>query len=146
MDQFGSETEVRVNATVDLSDGMSITNISGGQRTRDYDGLEAAEFVDCTDELLFLNGQSAMRGISQRVLGEFGEASASRPLRDALLMLAPAFVQCLASLSDRWPIDAKANPSLLGICGRADSCYMWRDGGPVANAEQEWDVTCREDS
>ncbi|MFT5443697.1 MAG: hypothetical protein ACI8W3_002748 [Myxococcota bacterium] len=146
MDHFGSETEVRVNATVDLSDGMSITHISGAQRTRDYDGLEAAEFAACTDELEFLNGQSAIRGISQRVLGEFGEASASRPLRDALLMLAPAFVQCLASLSDRWPIEAKANPSLLGICGRADSCYMWRDGGPVAIAGQEWDITSREDS
>ena len=51
-------------------------------------------------------------------------------------MMAPGFVQCLASLSERWPENAKANPSLLGVCGRPDSCYMWREDGPVQTAEK----------
>ena len=49
-------------------------------------------------------------------------------------MMAPGFVQCLASLSERWPENAKGNPTLLGVCGRPNSCYMWRNGGPVQRA------------
>ena len=33
------------------------------------------------------------------------------------------------ALSERWTVKAKQGPTLMGVHGRADSCYMWRKGG-----------------
>ncbi len=141
MQTFGAETEVRISALADIKNEMTISSPAAYVRTRDYAGLEEAEFVDQSDAVAFLNGQSMMRGISKRVLDAFPSGAGNDPLRDALLMMAPGFVQCLASLSEQWPKAAKATPSLLGVCGRDNSCYMWRDGGPVRSANQDWNVS-----
>ena len=80
-------------------------------------------------------------------LGDRAEASG---VLDALLQLAPGFVQCTPALTDAVlgrvaaaqeaatrrsePADAEARPSLpsfLALGGAADSCYMWRRDGPL---------------
>lgn len=136
MRHFGGQTEVRISASVDMANGMRLGDLVGAERRRDYQGIGVTDFVDRSSELQFLAGQDVMSGVSQRMLGAFREVPEDRPFLDAQLMLAPGFVQCLASLSERWPENAKANPSLLGVCGRPDSCYMWRKDGPVQSAEK----------
>jgi len=134
MRHFGAQIEVRISATVDLSRDMALGSLSGSERRRDFEGLEQAAFVDRTADLRFLDGQGVMTGVSKRVLAAFGDDSRDIAMRDALLMLAPGFLQCLASLSERWPAKAKADAGLLGVTGQADSCYMWRSDGPLMKA------------
>jgi hypothetical protein len=141
MRHFGAQTEVRLSVRVDLENGMQLGALEGCERRRDYDGIESARFVDRSAELQYLEGQDVMRGVSKRMLHEFQDTTDDRPFLDAQLMLAPGFIQCLASLSERWPENAKANPSLLGVCGRPDSCYMWRNEGPVQQAEKNQSKT-----
>ena len=140
MAQFGAQSEVRISAVVDLAQGMALGSLRGFSRTRDYDNLESARFVDRSSELDFLTGQNIMGGISKRLLAKFENQVGDRPFLDALLMMAPGYLQCLASLSDTWPEDAKSKPTLLGVMGRPDSCYMWREGGPVQRAAEEREV------
>jgi hypothetical protein len=134
MRHFGAQTEVRMSVRVDLANGMQLCALEGWQRRRDYDGIESARFADRTADLQYLEGQDVMHGVSKRMLDACRDAPDDRPFLDAQLMLAPGFIQCLASLSERWPENAKASPSLLGVGGRPDSCYMWRNDGPVQTA------------
>jgi hypothetical protein len=132
MERFGAQREVRVRASVDFEGGLVIGEIAAAERIRaSREAVETAAWRDRSDELQFLLGQSVMRGISPRLLDAFGGEPGDRPLLDALLNLAPGFIQCLASLSEDWPAAAMGKPSLLGVCGRPDSCHMWRDGGAL---------------
>lgn len=140
MAQFGAQSEIRISAVVDLANGMALGSLEGYSRIRDFDGLEVARFIDRSSELRYLDGQNIMSGISKRLLGRFGGEPGDRPFLDALLMMAPGYLQCLASLSERWPADAKSKPSLLGVMGRPNSCYMWREGGPVQRADAQRDA------
>lgn len=140
MNTFGAETEVRISAIADVSNGMNISSPTGYVRSRELGELGTSHFVDYSDTLQFLEGQSMVQGISKRLLDAFPSGEGNAPLRDALLMMAPGYIQCLASLNEHWPQNALANPSLLGVCGRANSCYMWRDGGPVRSANEDWDL------
>ena len=131
MQHFGGQTEVRLQVVVDLGKRMALRDFAAFTRRRTNETLEDAPWQDRSSELDFLSGQSIMAGMSKRLLEELAGHASDRAFLDALLMLAPGFVQCLASLSERWPAKEKANPSLLGVCGRANSCYMWRNGGPL---------------
>jgi hypothetical protein len=53
------------------------------------------------------------------------------------LSVAPGFVQCIASLSERWHAKAKQKPTLMGVFGRYGSCYMWRGDGALAQVAKE---------
>ncbi len=136
MDHFGAETEVRVLGRVELAKGLTLSQLQAFERRRDYDEIETAPWRDRSDELLPLLGQSVMSGLSRRLLELLGDRSEDRPLLDALLSFAPGFIQCIASLSERWPIDAKARPDLLGMQGRVGSCHMWREGGALHRVSQ----------
>ncbi|MCP4036848.1 MAG: DUF2889 domain-containing protein [bacterium] len=140
MDHFGAQAEVHISATVDIARDMALGSVVAFERRRDLVGLEAARFVDRSSQVQFLEGQNVMGGMSKRVLAVFGDDPQDNPLLDALLMLAPGFLQSLASLSERWPEKAKADSALLGITGRPDSCYMWRSDGPVMGVGATWAV------
>jgi hypothetical protein len=73
----------------------------------------------------------------------FGSLPGERPLLAVLLNLAPAFFQCLAVVSDDWPRRAASEPSVLGIGGQPDSCYMWRRGGALDGLRAELDPSPR---
>jgi hypothetical protein len=70
-------------------------------------------------------------------------------LRDALLQLAPGYIQALAAITDRWFARAQADgathatdkdatdgPPIGAIGGMVNSCHMWREEGPLI-AERE---------
>lgn len=131
MDRFAEQYEACVQVSLDMKQATAITDIRAWERRRSYDGIESATWRDRSDELSELMGQRVMSGMSRRLLDLYGGDASDRPFLDMLLCLAPGFIQCIASLSESWPAQAKANPSLLGVMGRADSCYMWRDGGAL---------------
>jgi hypothetical protein len=137
MDHFGAETEVRVLARVELARGMTLSQLQVFERRRNYDEIETAAWRDRSEELSPLMGQSVMSGMSRRLLELLGGRREDRPLLDALLSLAPGFIQCLASLSESWPAAAKARPDLLGMQGRVGSCHMWREGGALHRVSQD---------
>ena len=137
MAHFGSQTEVRISAEVDLSRDMALCGLQAFERKRSLAEVESAAFVDRSADLAGLEGQGVMGGLGRKVLDTFGTQPAELPLVDALLMLAPGFLQCLASLSERWPERAKREASMLGVTGQPDSCWMWRRDGGVMRAAEE---------
>src|SRR5207249_985813 len=73
-------------------------------------------------------------GSSAELLRRLDVVPPRPPVRDALLMLAPTLVQCLAALADRLLSLAGANRSLTGLGGLPDSCYMWRRDGALGRS------------
>ena len=136
MDRFADELEIRGLAAVDFS-RFSLTSLALGERRRDRATLESAAWRDRSDVGASLAGQSMARGVSQALLARLGEAPEDRPLLDALLMLAPALIQCVAALSDAWPALAANAGWVVGMGGHPDSCYMWRKGGALGRARGE---------
>ncbi|MEZ4333019.1 MAG: DUF2889 domain-containing protein [Myxococcota bacterium] len=94
-------------------------------------------------------------GMARRIFDRLGEDESKRTLQDTLLQLAPGFIQITAALMDhtlRRPIagpgaaadatpdrqdDDPATPSVAGIGGMPDSCYMWRRDSPYTIARRE---------
>ncbi|GIW41491.1 MAG: hypothetical protein KatS3mg076_2068 [Candidatus Binatia bacterium] len=132
MQRFGSELEVRAVFEVYVPEAR-ITNLRAATRARELENLESATWQDRSGEIAGLVGASLTRGIARRILEFLPHPG---PLRDALLMMAPAFVQCAAGLSEAWPVLFKNSGSLVGMGGFPDSCYMWRRGGPLAEAQK----------
>jgi len=133
MARFASELEIRARAEIDFS-RFAIAALEIGQRRRERATLETAEWLDRADVAEGLVGQSVARGVSQALFKRLGDQPEDRPLLDAMLMLAPALIQCVAALSDSWPALAAKNEWVIGMGGRPDSCYMWRTGGALHTA------------
>jgi hypothetical protein len=133
MARFASELEIRAKAEIDFS-RFAIAALEIGQRRRERATLETAKWLDRADVAQGLVGQSVARGVSQALFKCLGDQPQDRPLLDAMLMLAPALIQCVAALSDSWPALAANNEWVIGMGGRPDSCYMWRAGGALQTA------------
>lgn len=126
MDRFLRHDETRLAV---LLEGWpaSIAALSGGERRRGAADFAAAAWRDLGAELAPLRGLSLGRGAAQALLA----ATENLPrVRDALLQLAGALIQCRASFPDKW-LNAAAAPGHPGLIGMADSCYMWRRGGAL---------------
>jgi hypothetical protein len=87
-----------------------------------------------------------MPGLGTELRGLLGARPEAARMLDALLQLAPGFVQCTPALSDRMfdrlkPSESQGvrhgMPRFLASGGGTDSCYIWRRGGPLL---QIWDL------
>lgn len=138
LDLLGEHHEVRALAEVRLAD-VSFTDLHVSERTRTRDDL-SAPWVDRTAWIESLLGRAVMPGLGselRRLLG--GRPEAARVL-DALLQLAPGFVQCTPALADRAFERMAAAPSggvptglprFMAVGGAANSCYIWREEGAL---------------
>jgi len=131
MDRFAAQLEIRGLARVDLQ-SWALAQLSVAERRRTYDDLESAVWRDRSDAVQGVVGISLFQGVSADLTRRVGDEPGDRPLLDALLMLAPALIQCAAALSEGWPLRAKQSPSLMATGGLPDSCYMWRRDGALA--------------
>jgi hypothetical protein len=134
-DELASQTEVRVLATVDVAT-TALRALRAAERTRTRETLAAADFADRSAPLQDLVGRPLMAGIGAELVRRFGGGGGSGgPLLDALLNLAPGYVQCVAPVSERWlregapGADRPAPATALGA--HPDSCYMWRREGAL---------------
>jgi hypothetical protein len=134
MDRFAGAHEVRGLADVDLA-GFALERVALGERRRTPETLDRAPWRERADVAAGLAGLSLARGVSAALLERVGDAD-DRPLLDALLMLAPALIQCFAAMSESWAGMAAQNGWLVGMGGRPDSCYMWRKDGALDRARQ----------
>lgn len=138
-DRFLHQQEVKLVARVDLQN-MAFVSLTGDGRERSPENFAREEWLSLNSSLSILQGQPALRGLAQSVMTSFGEAFPATPLRDALLFMAPGFIQCLAARAHR-VLEADASsggsgPSVQQLGGLPDSCYIWRAGGPGQQRRQ----------
>src|SRR5262249_26656424 len=129
------QLELQALAEVDLAT-FALTRVTGVERRRTRADLEHAPWRERDDVLASLAGLRLGAGITAELVRRLGERPDDRPLLDALLLLAPTVVQCAAALSEAWLVSAKTSPSLVGMGGIIDSCYMWRRDGGLARARE----------
>jgi hypothetical protein len=130
MERLAAQLELRLLAEVDL-ESMTLEGLRGARRRRGPSDLERAAWESPGPDLAGLRGLPLRPGVSGTLLRRFGERPDERPLLAALLNLTPAFYQCLATVSDDVVLREALEPTVVGLGGRPDSCYMWRRGGAL---------------
>jgi len=136
-DRLSLEWDVRAFARVDSA--MKLSGLQAAERTRTHETLGSAGWEDRTPRIASLAGAPIIPGLARRLL-ELLAAREEGLLREALLQLAPAHIQVMAAVMDRWfarsgPDAAGAQrglPEVGSVGGMPDSCYMWRSGGALA--------------
>lgn len=140
-ERIGVARELRLSARV-AARAMQLAALHGALRVRTAETLASAQWRSLDAALAPLAGGSALRGMAARVRGllaDLPESPERALLREALLNLAPALIQCMPALSHRFggmlsrsAVGEGAPPdALLNSGGMADSCYMWRSGAPT---------------
>jgi hypothetical protein len=135
MDRFAADQEIRGVLTIGFPT-FELSQIAVAERRRDAATFDSSEWSDLDAAVAGLVGLRFGFGITAELLQRLGERAADRPLLDALLMVAPALIQCTAALSDSWPAAFKKSASLVGMGGLPDSCYMWRSDGALSRARE----------
>jgi hypothetical protein len=136
-DRLARHDEVRVLARVEM-EGPRLAGLRAGARSRTPG--DPGAWRDLARELEGLAGLPLLGGLGAELVRRLGARPELRLLLDALLNVAPGFIQCAPPLLD--PIFAGAGggaraasaASALGIGGLPDSCYMWRRDGVLAGA------------
>jgi len=130
LDRLAGYDEIRVLAEVDFP-SRTVSRLQLAERRRDATTTVEPPWRDDPELAARLAGLPLGPGSAAELLRRLDAAAPHPPLQDALLMLAPTLVQCLAALADRL-VAAGANRSLAGLGGLPDSCYMWRRDGALA--------------
>lgn len=136
VERLARHDEVRVFARVETP-SHRLQDLRAARRTRRAENLAAARFEDAGELVAGLVGGPVVPGMARRILAQLGNDPDAVLLRDALLQLAPAHIQTLAALVDRWfatapsPEAARSEqgPEIASLGGFPDSCYMWRSQG-----------------
>jgi hypothetical protein len=121
---------------------FQIEAISAAERQRGFDNLGTAEWTAHDESVAALRDAPVIPGLAARVFAGFSADGPQAPLRDALLQLAPGFIQIVAALMDdyfqeraRAEGDASAPKSeVSSLGGNTDSCYMWRQGSAITRS------------
>ena len=127
LDQLGVQTEVRALATVDLATTV-LRELRLEERTRTRATLREP-FEDRSALLRDLAGRPLVGGLGAELVARFGREPEAAPRLDALLSLAPGYVQCVAAVSDLFGPDGPTPSAAVGP--PPDSCFMWRQGGAL---------------
>jgi len=133
MQRFGAQTEITASAAVRMMD-LTVQGVSVHERRRTASTFASADWQARDDAAAPLTGQSLRAGVSGRLLAHFADPGDDAPLRDALLQLAPAIIQCFAAL-DIWAMRQDGN-AVAETGGLPDSCYMWRRDGALVKTRR----------
>jgi hypothetical protein len=135
LERLASRREIRAHAVVDL-DTMQLRALRCAERLGTRDALQPA-WRDRSGAVADLAGRSALGGMAASLFERLGADATDRPLLEALLNLAPAVIQCVPAVMERWRGDSSSGkskddwPALRIGGGMADSCYMWRRDGAL---------------
>lgn len=124
---------------------FQVERMAARERARTLDGEADAPWQDHDALVASLVGFPVLPGMAGRIFALLGKEAAEQPLRDALLQLAPGFIQITAALMDHAerrpsstsPENDPATPSVSGIGGMPDSCYMWRRNSPYTISRRQ---------
>jgi hypothetical protein len=136
MQHLASELELRMCADIDLR-RVTLTAIEAAQRERTLEDLETAPWRDRSNDVACLVDMQLAIGVGGKLLRTFGDRAEDRPLLDVLLNLTPGMHQAMAVMDEGWALTAKAVPTVMGMGGIPDSCYMWRAGGALDRLRNE---------
>ena len=128
LDRLARQTEVRAFVLVDIPT-TSIRSLRAEQRHRSREALDAP-FVDRSAELGDLVGRPLMSGFGPALVQRFASEPDDAPFLDAVLNLAPGYVQCVAAVTDLF-LPGGRHESAGGLGAWPDSCFMWRSGGAL---------------
>jgi hypothetical protein len=130
LERLAGRREIRAQAEID-PDAMVLRAVRAAERDGGRDAFYGA-WRDRSAPLADLAGKSALAGMAAGLFARLGARADDRPLLDALLNLAPALIQCVPALMERWQSRPGApRPGMMAGGGMADSCYMWRTGGAL---------------
>jgi hypothetical protein len=135
-ERFARHHELDATLDVDLWPG-SLLEATGRERLRTADGFVGVSWTDRSQRLAVLHGLGLARGAAGEIAERLGDTPDAAPWRDALLMLAPALVQCRAAHPDAWHDKVRTTPRHPGLTAIPDSCYMWRRGGALERIRAE---------
>ena len=150
MDLFAEQQELRLAARVDLS-RMSLVQLEIAERCRGRDAIDSASPATASgaesasawlrrdDRVAGLCGVRFLGGFAGEVLRRFPTPGRDRPMVDALLALAPAFLQVCACFSETWPGRVSVADTCVGVGAVPDSCYMWRRDGALHGRKKPTD-------
>ncbi len=140
LERFERHDEVRLFAAVRLP-SLAIREMRAAERMRDRRTLSTAAWTSHDAVVASLVGQPILPGLASRIFGALPDARGTEGLRDALLQLAPGYIQVMAAITERLfrpadedgaagdgPTQAAAPP----VGGMVDSCYVWRADGALA--------------
>jgi hypothetical protein len=143
IDHLALQHEVRVLADLDMA-RVSIAGLVARERARTRDTLASAPWRELSSRVAAFVGRPIMPGLGGALRAGLADQPDAHRLLDALLQLAPGFVQCTPALTDRLIAqlgqgpsgatpapDRRVLPDFLALGGATDSCYMWRAGGPL---------------
>ena len=140
LDRLAAQRDARAYARI-ATQTLGIQELRAAVRQRSGDDLAGAEWHDRSSDLADLVGPPIIPGLARRIFGALGHSPEDRLLTDALLQLAPGYIQVLATLMERFftgqsaasdddPLSQESTDvSVASIGGMPNSCYMWRDGG-----------------
>lgn len=128
--RFALHHELVAEVTADLWPG-SLLAIRGAERVRRDDAFAGVAWTDRSSWLAALEGLGLARGAASELQRRLGDVAFGRPWIDALLLFAPALVQCRAAHPDAWHEKVRATERHPGLTAIPDSCYMWRRGGAL---------------
>jgi hypothetical protein len=142
IERLARSHEVKCFAEVERT-RFRIERLEVRERSRDLDADEPWTRHDAL--VAPLVGNPVMPGMAARIFELFDPGEARAPLQDCLLQLAPGFIQIMAALME-YPIrrpspEARAKepatPSVAGIGGMPDSCYIWRRDSPYTLSRRQ---------
>jgi hypothetical protein len=129
LERLAGRLEIRAWAEIDL-DAMCLRALRAAERISDRDTLDGP-WRDRSDRVADLAGGSALGGMARALFDRLGSEASDRPLLDTLLNVAPALIQCIPAVTERWEHRSGGRPSMMGAGGMTDSCYMWRRDGAL---------------
>jgi hypothetical protein len=138
--------EARVLADVDLPD-LKVLDLAAIERDRSAATIGQASWRDEAEKVSGLVGRPVMPGFGKEARRQLGADHTNRQLLDALIQVAPGFVQCTPALADRMIQQLVRNRGEGGGAGRGallpefmtrgggmNACYMWREDSPLLTA------------
>jgi hypothetical protein len=143
-ERLASSHEVKCFAGVERK-RFRLERLDVRERTRDLLANANAPWIDHAALVAPLVGNPLIPGMAGRIFKLFETGAPKCPIQDSLLQLAPGFIQIMAALMDHnfrnrqseALASEPASPSVAGIGGMPDSCYMWRTDSPYAVSRRE---------
>lgn len=136
MDRFAGESEWRIQAIARV-DSAELGSLEGHVRRRNPATVASAGWESLGARLEPLVGHSLLRDFAARCFEAIGDDADLGGGLDALLQVAPFFLQCLGSLSEAWPAASQQQRAIVGTGGLPDTCYMWRSEGVLGRRLSE---------
>ncbi len=136
LERLAEQTEVLARTVIRFP-ANRLETLQAMRRTRSWESLGTATWTDESARFAPLAGSLIIPGLA-RALRQIAGGPNDAVLLDALLQLAPGYIQVLAAVTERWfARDKQADPSntegpaVATVGGMPDSCYMWRKEGPL---------------